>query len=233
MIAKENSEILNEKTIIPIKLGFVSCYLVKTSEGFILIDTGFRRKRKDLEKALDNAGCKPGLLQLIVLTHQDFDHTGNAAYIREKYNSRIAMHVEDVEAVERGDMLWNRKGRNILTRVILKIILIAYRTGKFEKFSPDIELVQGDDLSSYGFNAIVLHLPGHSKGSIGILTTDGMLFCGDLFMNFKKPNRSSLVDRKEDLNASIEKLKEYEIDLVYPGHGSSFALADFFEPLND
>ncbi|MFX0015803.1 MAG: MBL fold metallo-hydrolase [Promethearchaeota archaeon] len=233
MVAEENSEILIGNTIIPIKLGFVSCYLIKTSEGFILIDTGFPRKRKDLEKALNEAGCESGSLRLLILTHQDFDHTGNAVFIREKYNCPIAMHIEDVEAVERGDMLWKRKGRNIFTRVILKIILIAYRTGKFEKFTPDVKLAHGDDLSSYGFNASVLHLPGHSKGSIGILTADGALFCGDLFMNLKKPGRSSLVDRKEDLNASIEKLKGYEINLVYPGHGSVFVLADFFAPPND
>ena len=208
-----------------------SCPLwVSLSERYILIDTGFRRKRKDLEKALDNAGCKLGKLKLIILTHQDFDHTGNALFIRENYNTRIAMHIEDVEAVKRGDMLWNRKGRNIFTRVILKILLMAYRTGKFEKFSPDIYLADGDDLSSYGLNAIVLHLLGHSKGSIGILTQDGVLFCGDLFMNFKRPDKSSLIDRKEDLDASIEKLKHFAISTVYPGHGSPFTLTDFFEP---
>jgi len=227
------TEPINKYSIIPIKLGMVYCYLVKTDEGNILIDTGFPRKRKDLEKALDNSGCKLGKLKLTILTHQDFDHTGNAAFIREKYKTRIAMHTEDVEAVERGDMLWNRKGRNFFTRFILKIILMAYRTGKFEKFSPDIYLGDGDDLSSYGFNATVLHLPGHPKGSIGILTTDGVLFCGDLFMNLKRPDKSSLIDRKEDLDASIEKLKNYEISTVYPGHGSPFTLIDFFEASND
>jgi glyoxylase-like metal-dependent hydrolase (beta-lactamase superfamily II) len=70
-----------------------------------------------------------------------------------------------------------------------------------------IYFADGDDLSSYGINATVLHLPGHSKGSIGILTTNGVLFCGDLFMNLKRPDRSSLIDRKEDLDASIESFR--------------------------
>jgi glyoxylase-like metal-dependent hydrolase (beta-lactamase superfamily II) len=227
------TEPIYKESIIPVKLGIVYCYLVKIDDGFILIDTGFRRKRKDLEKALDNAACTPGKLKLIILTHQDFDHTGNASFIREKYDSRIAMHIEDTEAVERGDMLWNRKARNIFTRFILKIILMAYRTGKFEKFSPDIQLADGDNLSSYGFNATVLHLPGHSKGSIGILTTDSVLFCGDLFMNFKRPDKSSLIDREQDLDASIEKLKKFEISTVFPGHGSPFALSDFFASKNN
>ncbi len=143
------------------------------------------------------------------------------------------MHKEDIAAVERGDMLWNRRGRNFATRIILKFVLMAYRTGRFEKFTPDIQLADGDDLSPYGLDATVLHLSGHSKGSIGILTSDGLLFCGDLFMNFKKPDKSSLIDDKEDLNASIEKLKNFNIISVYPGHGAPFALTDYYERAND
>jgi len=223
------TEPINKYSIIPIKLGMVYCYLVKTDEGNILIDTGFPRKRKDLEKALDNSGCKLGKLKLTILTHQDFDHTGNAAFIREKYKTRIAMHTEDVEAVERGDMLWNRKGRNFFTRFILKIILMAYRTGKFEKFSPDIYLGDGDDLSSYGFNATVLHLPGHSKGSIGILTATGDLICGDLLENTDKPSFNSMMDDSAESHASVEKLKNLEINTVYPGHGEPFSMEQFIE----
>ncbi len=226
MKSDEKIESLIQKPIIPIKLGFVYCYLIKTDEGYVLIDTGLRKKRKDLEKALNNAGCKLGELKLIILTHQDFDHTGNAHFIREKFKAQIAMHSEDAEAVERGDMLWNRKGRNIITRIILKIILVAYRTGKFEEFKPNIYLSGGDDLSSYSLKATVVHLPGHSRGSIGILTANGDLFCGDLFMNGKK---SSMVDEKEELNASIEKLNNFNIGNVYPGHGSPFALSEYFE----
>ncbi|MHA2298475.1 MAG: MBL fold metallo-hydrolase, partial [Candidatus Hodarchaeales archaeon] len=127
-------ETIANGSLVPIKLGFVNSYLVKAGDGHILIDTGFPRKRKELEKELENADCKPGNLKLIIATHQDFDHTGNCAYLREKYDTKIAMHIEDSEAVERGDMLWNRNARNIFTRMIFKIILIVFRMGKFMKF---------------------------------------------------------------------------------------------------
>ena len=52
-----------------LNLGGVNCYLVKTSAGFLLIDTGFSGKRADLEKELASAGCKPGDLKLVILTH--------------------------------------------------------------------------------------------------------------------------------------------------------------------
>jgi len=70
--------------LLPYKLGGVNCYLIETDTGYILIDTGGSNKRTDLEKELESAGCQPGNLKLIVLTHGDFDHTGNAAYLRKK-----------------------------------------------------------------------------------------------------------------------------------------------------
>lgn len=214
---------------IPIKLGFVNCYLIKTATGYILIDTGYPKKRNDLENALQNAGCKPGTLQLIIITHQDFDHTGNCAYLRDKYATKIAIHREDSGAVVRGDMLWNRNGRNILTRLLFPIILVAFRTGQFKKFNPNLYLAEGDGLLAYGFDATVLHLPGHSKGSIGILTAGRDLFCGDLLMNFKKPDKSSLIDDSAELETSIAKLRRLEINMVYPGHGKPFPMKQFLK----
>ena len=60
-----------------------NCYLLLTENGYVLIDTGRKSKRKKLEQELISAGCKPGNLDLIILTHGDFDHTGNCAYLRE------------------------------------------------------------------------------------------------------------------------------------------------------
>jgi len=61
----------------------VNSYLVKSGDSYILIDTGVSTKRTDFEKELKVAGVKPGNLKLIVLTHGDFDHAGNAAYLRK------------------------------------------------------------------------------------------------------------------------------------------------------
>jgi glyoxylase-like metal-dependent hydrolase (beta-lactamase superfamily II) len=87
----------------------VNGYLIRTGKGFILIDTAKKGQRHVIENALDRAGCQPGLLQLIVLTHDDFDHSGNAAYLRDKFGARITRHEADLGMVERGDMFWNRK----------------------------------------------------------------------------------------------------------------------------
>ena len=209
---------------LPYKLGTVNCYLIETDIGYILIDTGCSNKRTELEKELERAGCKPGNLKLIVLTHGDFDHTSNAAYLREKFGARIAMHHDDSGMSERGDMFWNRRKGNILLGMISRIL---FGFGKKERFKPDLYIEDGYNLSEYGFDANVLHIPGHSKGSIGILTADGDLFCGDLLENTDKPVLSSIIDDLAAANASVEKLKSLKINTVYPGHGKPFPMELF------
>ena len=209
----------------------VNCYLVKTKDGFILIDSGFSNQRSNIEKVLNSAGVQPGNLKLILLTHGDFDHTGNCAYFRNKYQSKIAMHKADLGMVEKGDLFYSRKSRNIIIRTLTKLMLPFLRMNlrKKDHFTPDIYLEEGDDLYEYGFSAQVIHIPGHSKGSIAYLTTEGELFIGDLLENHKKkgPVKGPLIDDSVELDTSIDKLKALPVNTVYPGHGERFQMSDF------
>ncbi len=207
---------------LPYRLGSVNCYLIRTATGFVLIDTGGSNKRADLEKELESAGCKPGDLQLIVLTHGDFDHAGNCAHLRKKFGAKIAMHRDDSGMVERGDMFWNRQSANALLRVMTPIL---FRFSQSDRFEPDLYVEDGYDLSGYGFHARVIQIPGHSKGSIAILTAAGDLFCGDLLANDGEPALNSIMDDLAAANASVERLKSLEITTVYPGHGKPFPMA--------
>jgi glyoxylase-like metal-dependent hydrolase (beta-lactamase superfamily II) len=209
----------------PFKLGSVNCYLLNTEGGYFLLDTSSSNNRAELERELKRAGCVPGKLKLILLTHGDFDHTGNAAYLRKKFDSKIAMHIDDLGMVKDGDMFSSRqKGNNIFTR---KLVPLLIGFGKAERFKPDFYLDEGDELSQYGLEAKVLSIPGHSLGSIGILTNSGDLFCGDLFESTKEPALNSLMDDLAAANNSLEKLKSFEINTVYPGHGSPFQMEQF------
>jgi glyoxylase-like metal-dependent hydrolase (beta-lactamase superfamily II) len=206
---------------LPFHMGSVNCYLAESESGFFLIDTGGSNQRAELEKVLAEAGCEEGDLKLILITHGDFDHCGNAAYLRKKLGARIAMHPGDLGMVERGDMFWNRGKGNIL---LGKIIPLLAGFGAQERFKPDITVEDGYDLSEYGFKARVLSIPGHSKGSIGILTDSGELFCGDLMENTKEPALNSLMVDSATAHTSLEKLSRSGIRKVYPGHGKPFSL---------
>jgi glyoxylase-like metal-dependent hydrolase (beta-lactamase superfamily II) len=205
---------------LPYGLGRVNCYLITADQGAILIDTGASNGRRKLEAALARAGCRPADLTLIVLTHGDFDHTGNAAHLRARFGVPIAMHRDDVGMAQHGDMFWNRSSGNALLRAMAPLL---FRFGKSKWFTPDIHLEEGAGLSDYGPAAEVISLPGHSKGSIGILTDQGDLFCGDLFDNTKGPALNAIMDDPAAAEAAIAKLRGLPIVTVYPGHGDPFA----------
>ena len=130
--------------------------------------------------------------------------------------------------VETGDTGWGRKpkpdrmtvaGRFI--RVAGKAMEATRRGGGLETFAPDLLVEDGFDLSDYGLEARVLHLPGHSRGSIGVLTADGDLFCGDLLYDWRRPS-VPICDDADAWETSIKKLRRLHVVTVYPGHGRPF-----------
>jgi hydroxyacylglutathione hydrolase len=222
-----NSEILT------ISLGFVNCYLVKTDAGFILVDTGMRSGRANLEKALISAGCQPGNLKLMIITHGDIDHTDNCVYLREKYQTRIVMHRNDANMVENGSMQPKRKVKSSLLRLMHLVMRLSGGMNKmvaaFDRFKPDFFLDEGQSLMEYGFDATVLHLPGHTKGSIAILTNNGDLISGDTLENRGGLHPALIVDDEAELAASVDRLARLGLKTVYPGHGKPFTWEQFVE----
>ena len=77
------------------------------------------------------------------------------------------MHRDDAGMAERGDMFVNRKRPNLLVRSLIPLFT---GFGAAERFTPDLHLADGDDLAQYGLEAAILSLPGHSRGSVGVLT---------------------------------------------------------------
>ena len=136
------------------------------------------------------------------------------------------MHKDNSGMVEHGDMLWNRSKQSILIRTTFKLF---FRLSKSDRFKPDLYIDERYNFSEYVLDAKVLEIPGHSQGSIGILTTSRELFCGDLLANVGKPDIWSIIDDSDAAYASIEKLKSLQINTVYPGHGQPFPMELFME----
>lgn len=212
-----------------ISLDGTNCYLVKTDGGYILIDTNFPFQRNKFEKTLEREGCRPGNLKLIVITHGDIDHTGNGAYLREKYKARIAMHDGDTEMCM-NDGITRDRGEMPKDFPLLLMILwllrgfLRFAVGQmlwrkpFDRFEPDLLLEGDQSLAEYGFDAKILYTPGHSKGSISILTASGDLICGDAFNNIQGRILKSIDE------GGFEMLKALGIKTFYPGHGKPFLM---------
>jgi glyoxylase-like metal-dependent hydrolase (beta-lactamase superfamily II) len=214
--------------IIPINSHYIfgaNAYLLKTEAGYFLIDTGISKKRGQFERDLLEAGCGPGDLKLIIVTHGHLDHVGNAAYLANKYGAKVAMHRDDYGMVESGDMFVDTKGGAMIG--LVSFLMKVLGLGDYERFTPDLYLEDDLSLSPLGLDATVIHFPGHSRGSIGVLTAGGELFCGDLLINTDKPARNTLIDDRAKYDASVERLRTLEVKTVYPGHGRPFDMEQF------
>ncbi len=215
-----------------IDLGGTNCYLIEGGEGFALIDTGFPHSRARLLDELREAGCRRDDLSLIVLTHGDIDHSGNAAHLREHFGAPIAMHpgdaamcLSDGETRERDTrppddfptVLYFWLAASVSRYLVRKML----RRDTFDAFSPDILLADGQDLRPLGLDAVVYHTPGHSKGSIALLTPEGDLYCGDQFGQVWGHVIAARDD--PDYPPTSDKLRSLRVRMIYPGHGEAFA----------
>ena len=223
------------ESIKTIALGGVNVYLVKlapppdlsakpSSKAFVLIDTGISWSWQRLRAALRATGCTPGTLRVVVLTHGDIDHAGNCVNLRREYGAPIAMHRGDVPMVETG-LQPKRWRMGVLGKALGLIVAALFwlRLGpKLETFTPDVLLQDGQRLEEFGWAARVIHVPGHTKGSIAVLAEDGSLFAGDELFDATRP--PLIVENLDELRSSVAKLRRLpgEVTTVYPGHGKPF-----------
>ncbi len=212
--------------IVTIDLGFVNAYLLRTREGFVLADTGVATQWGKLAAALAAAGCAPASLKLVVITHADMDHAGNARRLQAEWKAPIAIHGADELSLRTG-VAPKRSGRGPIASAamgLMGLMRFFARGVKAEPLHPDFILTDGQNLRAWGLDARVIHLPGHTAGSIALLTADGAFIAGDVFANRSRPDLSPFVQSFDDYLESLQKVKALapSIKTVYPGHGRSF-----------
>jgi glyoxylase-like metal-dependent hydrolase (beta-lactamase superfamily II) len=209
-----------------ISFGMVNAYLLRGDSGFILVDTGLPNHREEVERAIEAAGCRPGDLRLIALTHGDYDHAGNASHLREAFGAKIGIHRDDADRVRTGDWRLGFKPKPDRFLRLFRVIGSLIKAGPFDTFEPDILLGDGDPVVEYGRDGRIVALPGHTRGSIGLLSGDGMVFCGDLLANMLGgPDLEFFIDDLAAARSSVARIREAGATTVYPGHGKPFQLA--------
>lgn len=207
-----------------IDLGFVNAWLLGSRGSFVLVDSGLPSHRQRLELALFEAGCEPGMLPLHILTHPDFDHAGNSAWIRERWGARIAIHGADAEALRSGAL----PRRKAIGRLRWLVALTQFGPRISTPCPVDLELEDGEDLGRWGLEAKVYHLPGHTAGSLGILTSAGEFLAGDLVSNWRRPGPGILASDLESYRRSLDRTRSLlpPGTSVLPGHGRPFPASE-------
>jgi glyoxylase-like metal-dependent hydrolase (beta-lactamase superfamily II) len=207
-----------------VKLGGSNSYLLYGTSGIILVDAGIKGSKAKLKRALEKEKTLPHDIKLIVVTHGHYDHVQGLNEIREFTQAPILVHERELE---------NRNIKNQSTLVYRMIVgLMGKVTPEGESehiINPEIKM-QGEelDLGEYGVQAKIMHTPGHSPGSISIVTEDGQCVAGDTLFNiFPGSLYPIIVTDRERLAESYKKLEKEDCGIFYPGHGKPITKQKF------
>jgi glyoxylase-like metal-dependent hydrolase (beta-lactamase superfamily II) len=206
-------------TIYQILEGRSNSFLIKQDNNYILVDTGRKKSWKELSGKLEEL-LGENELSYLILTHTHFDHAENAAKLKNKYKCKIICHESESDNLKHGSNTLPH-GTNPLTR--LGVNLLGKRLQQHYKYTPadpDILVDKKLNLINYGFNAYIIHTPGHSKGSISIIVDDEIAIAGDtIFGVFKNSAYPPFADDPETMIKSWKKLLKNNCKLFLPGHG--------------
>jgi glyoxylase-like metal-dependent hydrolase (beta-lactamase superfamily II) len=214
-----------ETKIHTLKFGINRCYIIQ-AEGTIMIDGGPPNSIKKFKKYLDELSIDPSEIQLIVLTHADFDHAGSAKDFRELTGAKVMIHRNESEYLENGTMKWapGVTAWGKISRFIFKPLIAGK---KLPKIKADIVIENNEfQLHKFGINGKVIFTPGHSPGHVSVVLENGDCFAGCMAHNIRlftrKPDFPIYADNIGHLKESWEKLIEMGVKTIYPGHGKSF-----------
>jgi hydroxyacylglutathione hydrolase len=206
--------------IIRVLTGRSNVFLLLDGKKKALIDTSVKMSGKTLLTKLDNLHV--AYIDYLVLTHSHFDHAANACEIKEKYGAQVLIHRNEAANLTSGEFAVV-SGTNWLTRAIM--------TGLADKLSPVLScppcgydhLVDSYfDMKESGFNAFLLHTPGHSPGSISLIVDDEIALVGDAMIGISKCSVfPPFAQDVKQLLQSWRRLLETGCQVFLPAHGSA------------
>ncbi len=210
----------NGNRIVQVLGGRNNVFLLLNGERKMLIDTGIRLFRKKLQRKLSQLGvCR---IDLLVLTHSHFDHAGNARWIRERYHAPVIIHRDEASALETGTFILPR-GTSAIPRFLINSLAVwLARRLSCEPCPCDLMADERFDLMDYGFDAYILHTPGHSPGSVSIIADNEIAMVGDtLFGIFRGSVFPPFASDASQLVHSWGKLLMTGCKTFLPSHGSA------------
>lgn len=192
-------------------------WLVRGREADMLVDTGLGVS--SLKLYLTNLLEKP---LKVVASHVHFDHSGSCHEFDD-----VFIHENEHEALCRGDqnLMLAAPWRNFVPQKDFN--LLPYDGFSASEYAvtacPHAHKIGHGDVVDLGDKAFeVLHLPGHSSGSIGLFNArSGQFFSGDVVYDGDLLDQlpDSVID---DYITSMERLLDLKADEVNPGHYRRF-----------
>ncbi len=192
-------------------------WLIKGRDADLLVDTGLGVS--SLKCYLADLLDKP---LKVIASHVHFDHSGGCHEFEEVYihenehhvlcsaNQRLMLSAPEIEFIHEDDFV--------------SVPYEGFSVDGYEvKACPQAQVIQDGDIIDLGNKAFeVMHLPGHSSGSIGLYDAKRCeFFSGDVVYD------GELLDELQDSVVetyieSMESLLRLKTDAVRPGHHHSF-----------
>jgi glyoxylase-like metal-dependent hydrolase (beta-lactamase superfamily II) len=185
----------------------VNAFVLHDESGACLIvDPGCKSpvQQQTLVKYITGNNLRP---EGIVLTHGHFDHVAGVAFAKNEYSCPVLMHRDDLFLVKDAAQhasLFGIKMEN--------------------PPAPDRYLEDGDHIKLGSSHISILHVPGHSPGSICLyMASDSLLICGDVLFSGSIGRTDLFGGNYDQLIRGIrEKLMTLPRETeVWPGHGTS------------
>jgi glyoxylase-like metal-dependent hydrolase (beta-lactamase superfamily II) len=202
---------------------------IRGSERDILIDCGLGVS--SLKRAL------PGLFErepVLILTHTHLDHMGGAYEFESCWAHPAEPAADPAPGSLEGDALAACLGLDLqnLDEPFPALMISALPDKGYDPRSYALRgcavsgvLNEGDVVELGDRRFRVLHLPGHSPGSIALNDEqNGILFAGDVIYDDYLVDNVTGSDISKYL-ASMDRLRNLPVERVYPGHGSTFGNA--------
>jgi hydroxyacylglutathione hydrolase len=187
------------------ELGVNAFVLHDVTNECIIVDPGCNsaEQEHELTTYINSNKLK---VKAIILTHGHFDHLLGLAWLKSAFNYPILMHHDDLNQVEHIDKYAGIFGF------------------KIEKAPLPDEFLRDGQIFSFGESELkIIHVPGHSPGSICLYSQkEGFIICGDVIFS-GSIGRTDLPGGNYRL--LIKGIKEKLMVLpretvVWPGHGT-------------
>jgi len=187
------------------------------SQDLSLIDVGLIGKGRYKIQSILKMGIELASIKRLIMTHTHFDHIGCLSEIQKQIPwAELWVHALEAEPLEQGDEravygmeMFQRMAQN----------QYGIKPGAFT-FQVNRKLHGGESLDIGGMVWEVIHIPGHSMGSIGLYHQPGkILIAGDVVYADYAIGRFDLHGANaSDLKKSLFRLAELKVNLLLPGH---------------
>jgi metallo-beta-lactamase class B len=204
----------------------LACYLITTSKGNILINTGLAASAAQIRKSIETLGFKYADTKILLTTQAHYDHMGAMAAIKKSTHAKLMADEKEADVLESGGLSDYELGKYGVT---------------FKPVKPDRLLKDSAIIKLGGMKLLMLHHPGHTKGSCSFLFTvkDNGQSYRVLIANLP----SIIVDRPfaaitayptiaSDYAYTLRVMKDIPFDIWLASHASQFKLHDKHQPGN-